>query len=288
MTEYVYLFGAVLCVSSSGVVGGYYTRRTEGKASALYGCIELCSVFALWCVLFAIQPAFEWSVLPYSLAFAAFFAMGKIGCIYALKSGSVAVTSLIVKSSLLVVGVWGILFWGEPFTWRAAVGLPLVFESLWLCISKGKKSGEGERGSWKWLAWCVVSLVGNAGCTIVQRMQQTQYGGEYGNGFMACATLFSAIVGIVLFVRSDKQEALRVWKRNAALPVLSGACNVVLNVCVMALATSALSATLIYPTIAVGGLLVTDCVSATVFREKWTGRQWLGLALGVLAVALLS
>jgi hypothetical protein len=61
MFDYFYLIMSVFCVSSTGVLGGYYSRRTVGKkdASALYGFVELCTVFLLWCVLFALNHSFD-------------------------------------------------------------------------------------------------------------------------------------------------------------------------------------------------------------------------------------
>lgn len=291
MKDYVYLIISVLCVSSSGVFGGYYTRRVGERkgASAWYGFVELVAVFLFWCLLFAIEPSFHAGVVPYSLAFALCFAMGKIGCIYALQNGSVAITSLIVKSSLVAVSIWGVLCWNAPFTWRTAAGLALVVISLWLCLRKEVQAGAGEKKySWKWLLFCLISLVGNAGCTIVQRMQQTQYNGAYGSAFMWIATFFSAIVGGVIYRKSDCKDGRLLWKENGVFPVLSGLGNVFLNVFVMLLAMSDLSSTLIYPVIAVGGLAITTCFSALAFKEALTWRQWLGLGVGTVAVALLS
>ena len=131
MFDYFYLIMSVFCVSSTGVLGGYYTRRTTDKkdASALYGFVELCAVFVLWCVLFAMNPSFD---------------------------------------------------------------------------------------------------------------------------------------------------------------VAAGVGNVFLNVFVMLMAVSSLSPTLIYPTIAVGGLIITTCFSVLAFREKLKWWQWIGVAIGIIATAILS
>lgn len=291
MIEYVYLIISVLCVSSTGILGGYYSRRTTDKkdASALYGFVQLCAVFLLWCVLFAINPSFDVAVLPYSLAFAVFYAMGMIGRIFALKTGSVVVTSLIAQSSLLAVSIWGIIFWSAPFTWKVGVGLVLVAFALWLCLYTGKKEGEAHKKlSWKWLLFCLISFVGNTGCTITQRMQQTQFNGAHGNMLMLFATLCSAIVGFAVYAKSDKKDTKVLLKQEWYWPIGAAVGNVFLNVFVMLMAVSSLSPTLIYPTIAVGGLIITTCFSVLTFREKLKWWQWVGVAIGIIATAILS
>ncbi len=291
MIEYVYLIISVLCVSSTGILGGYYSRRTTDKkdASALYGFVQLCAVFLLWCVLFAINPSFDVAVLPYSLAFAVFYAMGMIGRIFALKTGSVVVTSLIAQSSLLAVSIWGIIFWNAPFTWKVGVGLVLVAFALWLCLYTGKKEGEANKKlSWKWLLFCLISFVGNTGCTITQRMQQTQFNGAHGNMLMLFATLCSAIVGFAVYAKSDKSDTRVLLKKEWYWPIGAAVGNVFLNVFVMLMAVSSLSPTLIYPTIAVGGLIITTCFSVLAFREKLKWWQWVGVAIGIIATAILS
>ena len=53
-------------------------------------------------------------------------------------------------------------------------------------------------------------------------------------------------------------------------------------------ASTDLSPSLIYPVIGVGGLSIVTVFSLLVFKEKMTVRQWLGVAVGAVAVVLLS
>ena len=56
----------------------------------------------------------------------------------------------------------------------------------------------------------------------------------------------------------------------------------------MLMALTDLSPSLIYPVIGVGGLAVVTIVSLFIFREKMRWWQWVGVAVGAVAVALLS
>ena len=278
-------------MSSSSVFGAFYNRKSMERKDALplYNLLFLLSVFVGWAVLFAITPSFTWRVLPYSLAFGAFYTLCQVGIINALKCGPTTLTSLLLQLSLIAVTAWGFFFWDAKFTWFIGLGLVLVALSLWLCLYTGKQtSDEGKKISLKWLICALTAFIGNAGCAIVQKTQQMKFSGEYGNMLMLFATGISVVFFLVGYLRSDKRDTRIILKTASAFPVFAGGCNLLLNLFVMLMATSTLSPSLIYPVLAVGGLAVTSVFSVIVFKEKLIWWQWLGIAVGAIAVALLS
>ena len=300
---YLYLLGAVGFVASANIIASFYNRKNEERKDPvpLYNLVYGIVVWLVWTVLYALDFSFEAGVLWYSLGFGVSYAVGVIGMIYALK-GPVALTSLIIQMSLIGTTVWGFMFWDAKFTPLVGVGLVLVVVSLFLCLYKGKqkecdlclyknkkKEAEENKFSWSWLIAAICAFVGNAGCTIIQRSQQTAFHGEHGNMLMSFATLVSLLVSLVLYLRSDKSESKVICKSpSVAYPVFGGVSNLLLNVCVMKLATSILLPSLVYPVIAVGGLAVVTLFSLFVFKEKMRWWQWLGIAIGAVAVGLLS
>ena len=105
---------------------------------------------------------------------------------------------------------------------------------------------------------------------------------------MTFATAISVLVTLFIYLKSDRRDSKVILKSNFYFPVLSGASNVVLNLFVMLLAVSSLSPTLVYPTIAVGGLILTAVISLIVFKEKLRLSQWIGVVIGIIATAILS
>ena len=285
---YLYLIGAVLTNASSSVIGTYFNRRNDGKkgTSSFYNFLQLCSVFACWLILFAFDFSWDWGVLPYALLFALFFTVCKVSIINALRHGPATLTSLFIGLSLLITTGWGFLFWNAKWTLFVGIGLVLVVVSVFLCLYNGKK--DEKKVSWKWLLFVVLAMVCNAGCSITQRTQQMQYDGQHGNMLMAVATLFGTVACFVMWLRSDKTDAKTMLKDSWYFPVGEGVFNVVLNICVMRMALSPLSPSLIYPVIGVGGLMIVTLFSLFGFKEKLKWQQWLGIALGAVATALLS
>ena len=289
--SYFYLILAVISTSLGSVFCEFYNRKSVGykNATQLFNFIRLCSTLAVWGVLFAFDFSFEWGVLWYSLGFGLCFALVNVCIIYAFQYGSVALTSLILQTSLIGVTIWGLIFWNAPFTTLVVVGLILVLISLALCIFDKKTDEKATRKNFgKWLFFAMASFIGNAGCSIIQREQQMAYAGKHGSMMMVFAVLISTLICLFLYLRCDRKNCQPVPKRNLAFPVATGVINSMLNLFVIILATSELSPSLIYPVLAVGGLAVTMLFSIFAFKEKLKWWQWIGIAVGAVAIALLN
>jgi multidrug transporter EmrE-like cation transporter len=105
---------------------------------------------------------------------------------------------------------------------------------------------------------------------------------------MFLATGLSAATACILYATKKKVNAKLILKRSWYFPVLAGSLNAVLNLFVILLATSTLSPNLIYPVLSIGGLMLTILVSAFIFKEKLRWWQWIGIAVGIVAILLLS
>lgn len=285
---YLYLILSVFLSASSSVFGKYYNRKNVDATDpvSLYNFLLLSSVFIGWGLLYSFNFSFEAGVLPYSLSFAVSYTVCNLGMINALKYGPASLTSLFMSLSLIFVTIWGFIFWNAKLTVLVGIGLVLVVTSIVLCLASDQK--EEKMVSLKWLAFVLLACFGNAGCSIIQRSQQTAFGGKYGEMLMTFATVISLAVFFVVFVAKGRREVKTLIKRSWYFPVAAGICNVFLNLLVILLATSELSPNLIYPTIGVGGLIVVILFSIFAFKEKLKWRQRVGIAIGAVATLILS
>ncbi len=285
---YLCLTSSILFVASLSILGAFYNRKNEEKkgAESLYNFVLLSSVFFSWLLIFLFDFEMEWSVLPYALLFGVVYSACAVGTIYALKTGPILVTSLMMQLSLIAVAIWGFIVGWQTPQWWTWVGLILVAIALWLCLNTGKKGG--GRFSLKWFIAVTVMFFGNAGCSIVQKTQQMAYNGQYGSFLMFTAMIIGVGVCLVLYLRDDKTDSKEILKTSWVFPVVAGVGNVLMNLAVMYMATSSLSPSLIYPVMAVGSLIVTTLFSAFVFKEKMQWWQWLGVAVGMVATGVLS
>ena len=284
----IYLVLSVIMGASTSVFGKIYTRREDGKTDAniIYALLLLVSALIGWGILYAFDFSFDVGVLLYAFLFGISYIAAQIGIINALKCGPAMLTTLFTNLSLILVTVWGFFFWEEKVTLTVVIGLIFVIVAIFLCLYTGKKE-EGRIGM-RWLFYIAIAFVGNASCAIVQRTQQRAFGGAHGNMLMFFALLFSVVLYAIIFLRANKRDFSSIVRQSWWTPALAGILNVGHNLFVILLATTTLSASLIYPVIGVGGLAVVTIFSLFVFKEKMQWWQWLGVVFGAGAVVLLS
>lgn len=287
--DYLILILSVFMSASSGIFGKFFNLKNEDKhgAQTFYNFLNLTCICIGWGILFLTDTSFDVSVLRYSVLFGISFALTFFGLVNALKCGPATLTSLFLSLSLILATVWGFFFWGSKFNFLVVIGLLLVVCAIVLCLYNGKKADE-KTISLKWIFYVSVTFFGNAVCTITQRTQQMAYNGEYGIMMMFFATFISALFFAFVFLKSDKRDFGVMTRKSGFIPVLAGFCNVALNLFIIILASSSLSPSLIYPVVSIGNLAVVTLFSLLVFKEKMRWWQWLGMAIGAVAVGLLS
>ena len=293
---YLYLIGAAGAIATANILNACFGRKNKGakNASGFYSLAYATFAFLCWSVLFCIQPSFDWITVWYAVGFAAFYLMGVSGYALAFKTGPVMLTSLFISLSLIGVTVWGFFFWNTIFSPLIGIGLALVVTAVTLCLYKGKsKKGEEQEKnthsiSLKWILFVLLAFTGNAGATIVQRTQQTACGGQHGSLLMFIATGLAAAVFAIVYVCKDASDFKKVLKTTGHFPMIAGVCNFALNFFVILLASSSLSPSLIYPVMSVGSLACITVASIFLFKEKMKWWQWLGVAIGAMAVTILS
>lgn len=284
---YLYLILSVFTSASSTVFGKLYNKQNDKKdATVFYNFLLMLSVFLGWGILYAVNFSFEAGVLRYSVLFSACYICCNLGIINALKYGSAMLTTLFNSLSCIMTTVWGFFFWDVQVTIPVIVGLILVVIAFVLCLyTKGK---DEKVFSWKWLFYVSIGFLGNAGCAIVQRTQQMQYNGKHGNMLMLFAMAIATLIYVFVYFKSDRRDTPVLLKEAWWMPVCAGIGNLLLNVFVLLMAVTDLSPGLIYPVVAVGSLAVVTVFSLLVFKEKMRWWQWIGMALGTVAVVLLS
>ncbi len=286
--HYLYLFISALGTASAGILATFYNQKNEAKkdVSPIYNVLLLGSVFIAWMIQFLFEREVDLAVLPYAIVMAVCYATASIAYVYALKTGPVVLSALILQMSLVGTAVWGFFFWNSKLSWLVAIGLILIVFSLWLCLKK--KKAETKKINVKWGIFIALTFLGNAGASVTQKTQQMAFDGKYGSFLMVIAMCLSFLFSLVLYLRSDKTDSLAILKASWYYPVLAAVINYALNVCIILLATSPLSPSLVYPVIAIGSLSITTVFSKFVFKEEMHWWQWLGVGLGAIAVALLS
>jgi len=271
------------------VAGRIYNTKNNDKnnVSKLYNMLVPTFASVGWLVLWCFDFSFDARVLPYALLYGIGYTLFTFGMLGALKFGSTSLTALIKQLALVGVSFWGFIFWDTPFTLICGIGIVLIVVSL-VCCLLNKEEKSSEHNVFKWLLCALMITVGNAGCSIVQRYQQMAFDYQHKNMFMFFGVLFSALVCVVISVTEDKSNWKSAFKSSWYCPLLTGLSSVLSNVFILLMVKYQLSAAIIYPGVAVGGLMITTATSLVFFRERLRPLQWCGLVVGAVALVLLN
>lgn len=277
---------STLFMATGALIGGAFNRTgAKGNTQPLYATVLIIFATICWGILFIFQPEVHAGVIIYSILFGICYASSNICLIMALKHGPISLSNLFLQFSLIVTSIWGLLFWNSELKPTVFIGLAVAAVSLVLCLYRK----ESSKINLKWLIWAILLLVSNAGCAIIQKSQQLAFDFKYGTSFMFFATVISSIASIAWFALAKKPEnTSTVIKKYGFLPCIAGIINFLLNLLVIMLASGTLSPSLIYPVIAIGGIAINSVASVIFFKERLAAVQWIGIALGAVAVALLS
>lgn len=288
MLNYFLLFLTMAASAMITVGTRLYRSRTAGcqDADALYNILVPASATLGWLVVFLFDPSFDPRVLLYAAGYGAGYTCFTLGMLGALKHGPTSVTALVKQLALVGVSVWGFIFWGAPVTVISVVGILLIVVSLVLCLLKPGEGGGYRLGRWAFYALLIT--VGNAGCSIIQRYQQMAMNYEYKNAFMMFGVLISTVVCLAIGLGGTRRDWGKAFCRGWYGPFLAGCSSTFANVCILVLIKRQMSSTVIYPGVAVGGLILTTLVSFFFFRERLRPLGWCGLAVGTVALVLLN
>ena len=286
---YFYLVLSMAFSAMITIAGRLYNHKNENRAnvSSLYNMLVPMFCALGWLVVWASDFSFELSVLPYSLLYGVCYSSFTVGMLGALRVGSTSLTALIKQMALVGVSFWGFAFWNTPFTLASGIGIILIVISLALCLLT-KEKGKASANTAKWLFFALMITVGNAGCSITQRYQQMAFDYQHKNMFMFFALVFSSVVCFFIALKENKSNWSAAFKTSWIFPALSGFSSAAANVFILILVKQEVSPVIIYPSIAVGGLMITTIVSFLYFRERLRLMQWCGLAVGSVALVLLN
>lgn len=279
--QYILLICVIIFIPLQSVVKKPYTDKTKGKGAYTFTAMLSLTAFVFFLVT---GKGFVWNTayLPYSIGFAISYIFAGVFTVLAISEGSVSLTTLVLKYSLVLPTLYGIIL-GEPISVFLILGISLLLVSMFL-INKPVK---GERFSIKWLIFALLALLGNGMCTITQKMHQQVHNNEFKNEFMLVALIISFIVSMLIALFTERRFIKCYIKVGTIPALLCGLMNGAVNLFVMML-NKLIPASVMFPLISAGGIVVAYVISKILYKEKLSKRQFIGLIIGIASVIFLS
>ena len=199
----------------------------------------------------------------------------------ALASGSLALTSTIVSYSVVIPCIFGIVFLREGIGIVSGIGFLLLLLSIFLL----KKPSDGKKFSKSWLTYVAITFGCNGISSIVQKLHQTAYPGEFRGEFMIFSSFVSLLLFIAVWLSAGKCQGDGLNHAKFAIP--AGALMGFNNFLTLFL-SSKISASVLFPTVSVFQTVFNLLFSKIFFREKLNIRQIIGILVGVASVILIK
>lgn len=205
----------------------------------------------------------------------------------ALAIGPFAYTSLFSSCGMLLSVVFGVAWFRESVDVFQIIGVALVL--IMFYFNANPKKNESISARWLILAIVVFTLNGSFG--IMQKLFQryTPDPEPQMAEFLIIAFLFSAIFSFLSVIKEEKtfEKAFEFDKRILIVAVVSGI-GAAVNHRINLYLSGAMPSIIFFPIVNGACLVLRTIISATIFREKYNAKQYVGLGLGVAAILLLS
>ena len=278
---------ALLTASVLGVTIQQVSKKAYNKkvAGGTFTFTALSIIFALIVFIFTSGGKFDFNpeILPYCLGFAAAYGSASIGSFLAVGAGPLSLTSLMVSYSLIIPTIYGLIVGDTPSPFLF-VGLALLFVSI-LLVNLEKKGAE-KKITLKWIIFVLIAFVANGACSTVQTIQQRTFEGAYKSEFMIIALITSIIaIGVAAVIFERKGLAKKI-KTGAHWYIICGLANGLVNLFVMMLAKY--TPAIVFPVISAGGIITTAIVGISVYKEKLSVMQIIGMVLGTASIVFLN
>lgn len=287
--EYAALIVSALGVTIQNILKQVFNEK--GKGSPFF----FSAITSFVAMAFFVATNTDWYysaelIFP-SVAFAVTYAAATVFPVFALLHGPLAKTTLINSFSLLIPTLYGIIIQGRNNAEAASpiliAGIILLFCSLFLVNYQKKDEG---KITLKWVIFVVIAFLGNGLCSTVQTVKKDYYGNAGNSMFMIVAlgmASFILLCAAVIMKEQRKYIGFTV-KKGGIIALSCGLANGLTNLLTLFLNASNVPASIIFPIISGGGLVLVFFYAVFVKKEKFTAVQYVGYGIGIAALVLMN
>lgn len=275
MAILLFLLNTACSAAQSATGKQYAAKGGQALHFNITKVVAAVFLFAVWLLLQG--EGLHLPTLPYSAAYGIVLAVSLHTGFKALSCGPMALTSVLVSMSLLIPFLWGSVFWNEPITVPAILGLICIVTAI-IFIQFKCQSGFSP----KWIVYTTVTMLANGFASVIQKIHQSAYPGLYQVDFMLLAMVVAAIP-TVFSIAFQKCKRIQF----SILGISSGLLNGLANFIVLLLSADQ-DATVLFPLISMGNVIAAWLTGIVFFREHIQFRQIVGLLFGIMGIVLLT
>ena len=286
MVNSIYIIIAVVAISLQHICKKAYNEKMFGKAVIIFSALSSLTAAIFFIFQVKLPVSIDIKILPYSVLFALGYGSAVLFSVLAIGCGSLSLTSLITSYSLIIPTLYGLVFKGDKISGFLIIGLILLMISLFLVnFVKGDKGT--AKINVKWIIFVSIAFLGNGLCSAVQNAQVEAFGGKYKSEFMSIALLLVFLVLMIVSFTSERNHLKSTVQKGILPIIICGAANGLVNLVIMLL-SARMEASVMYPLVSAGSIILTYLISCFWYKEKLSLMQNIGFVLGVASVVFLN
>lgn len=279
--QYILLAAALVCMSAQQFVQKEYNGKVKKPKMFMFVAFSSIAAMLIFIAASGGDLTFVPGILMYSAAFAGAYIAATVGLVFALRFGSLAITSLVMSYSLIIPTLYGITFLDENIGTMGIIGVIMLCASLFLLNAKKEKA----KVNVKWVIFLVMAFVGNGMCSTIQKIQQLNSGGEYKSEFMIIALAISAITMLAVSFATERNKSDLKLLIKYSVP--NGLFNGAVNFLILVL-TGLIPNAILFPSVSAGGIVLSLIMALLIYKEKLSLQQKIGYVIGTVSVILLN
>ena len=200
------------------------------------------------------------------------------------QSSGVTITSLSSKLSVVLPTLAGVLLFQETLTGQVSIGIVLALVALVLVVGDGNTSANDQRTSW---LLPVLIFFGTGTGDILMKLNEQRNTADDMSFMIAFIYLIAMVFGVLL-VSFDLLRGKTKWQTKSLVGGIAlGVINFFSTYCIFH-AMRCFDNVILFPVYNIGVVSLTALIGWLFFKEKLTWKNYLGLAIAILAVVLIS
>jgi len=201
------------------------------------------------------------------------------------QSSGVTITSLSSKLSVVLPTLAGVLIFHEHLNLKVTTGIILALVALALVVGgKDKTTDSTQKTSW---LLPILIFFGTGTGDILMKLNEQQNTAD-NMGFMIAFIYLIALLFGVLLVAYDLIRGKSKWQNKSIIGgVALGVINFFSTYCIFN-AMRYFDNVVLFPIYNVGVVCLTALIGWLLFKEKLTWKNYLGLAIAIIAVVLIT
>lgn len=242
------------------------------------------------CILLAVNgglPKINSAVLVWGMVYGFIQAMFIFFKTEAMSNGSVAVTTLLGNSSLLISVAVSLFVWKETVGIWDVLGLALLCMAVFFCVYK--KSNQAYTSAWKYFAVFFLIFAAAVGL-VFKAFGKSSAAGFSGDMMLISAgfmTLFYAAACLMCGGFKPKRDAKGGYKFFFAAAVASGMLSCLYNRLNIFLSAE-LDAIIFFPFFNGGVVLLSTLIGVYICKEHLSKMQIWGIILGIISICVIG